>query len=128
MFHDIGYLSNKFKLDVRRADITEKAKVEKLHVVAGAEMISNVSLLKNVMPIIRFHHKSYDGSVYIEGISADEILLGARIVALVEYIKELNVNCLDKTQIINLLRQNSSKKFDHHLVELAIKILSEEIQ
>ncbi|MEN3013212.1 MAG: GAF domain-containing protein [Endomicrobiia bacterium] len=122
LLHDIGYLSSKFKSD----NGIEKVNLEKLHVIIGAEMVSNISLFKGLLPTIKFHHENYDGTGYPEGLSGDKIPLSARVISLAEYIEELKINFLDKNQIISLLKQNSNIKFDPSLVEIAINILSEE--
>lgn len=126
LFHDIGYLSNRFKLDMEKSeDVIEKAKVERLHVVIGVEMVRGISLFKNILPIIKYHHENYDGTGYPEGILGEKIPLGARIVAVAEYIEEMKFNSLSEAQIINLLKQNKATKFDPSLAEIAIKMLSE---
>lgn len=65
LLHDVGkigvtetILNKPGKLDVDEFDTI------KLHPEMGARIISNVKYLKECVPIIKFHHKYYDGSGY----------------------------------------------------------------
>lgn len=65
LLHDVGkigvtetILNKPGKLDVDEFDTI------KLHPEMGARIISNVKYLRECVPIIKFHHKYYDGSGY----------------------------------------------------------------
>jgi len=124
LLHDIGYLSSKLKLDIDNADVFQRTKVEQSHVIIGAEIVSKISLLKNIAPIVKHHHENFDGSGYPVGLKGEEIPLGARIVAVVEYVEELKLNDVQTEQISQFLTQHSGTKFDPKIVETVKEILT----
>jgi putative nucleotidyltransferase with HDIG domain len=129
LLHDIGYLSPKLKYDIDNVDkILQRAKIEQLHVIIGAEIVSKITLLKNIAPIIKYHHENFDGSGYPEGLKGDAIPLGARIVAVVEYVEELKLNGMPTEQIVQLLTQYSGTKFDSKIVEIVKEIILSDIE
>jgi len=74
-FHDIGKLSKEANFLNRK---------DRIHPVAGAAMIEQVKMLEHAAPIVRYHHEYYDGSGYPDGLSGEQIPLGARIIGLAE--------------------------------------------
>ncbi len=127
LLHDIGYLSAKFKLDLENVDnVLQRAKIEKSHVIIGAEIVSKITLLKNIASIIKHHHENYDGSGYPDGLKDEEIPLGSRIISVVEYIEELKLNNVKTEQIIQYLTQHNGTKFDPKIVEIVKEIILSE--
>lgn len=54
------------------------------HPVYGAELLSSVPQLQEVVPIVLHHHEDWSGNGYPIGVSGDRIPLGARIVRICE--------------------------------------------
>lgn len=54
------------------------------HPSVGADIVSQHAELEHLAPIIRHHHEHFNGTGYPDGLRADEIPLGARIVAVAE--------------------------------------------
>jgi putative nucleotidyltransferase with HDIG domain len=91
LLHDIG----KIKVN-RKIDISFKAKDNfrlvqneiNLHPIVGANMLRQINLFKDIIPIIKHHHENYDGTGYPDGLSGEKIPLASRIISVVEdYIK-----------------------------------------
>ena len=55
----------------------------KTHPYRGVEILKSIDSLKPVIPIILYHHERFDGKGYPEGLKAEEIPIGARIIAIV---------------------------------------------
>jgi putative nucleotidyltransferase with HDIG domain len=56
----------------------------KLHAPIGAEILSSIEFPYPVVPIVRHHHESWDGSGYPDGLVGTDIPIGARILAVVD--------------------------------------------
>lgn len=56
----------------------------KLHAPIGAEILSSIDFPYPVVPIVRHHHESWDGTGYPDGLKGTEIPLGARILSVVD--------------------------------------------
>jgi len=85
LLHDIGkiavpgtILNKNGKLD------EEEYTIMKRHPDDGAQILSKISMLRPHIPIIRHHHEWINGSGYPDGLSGDEIPLGARILSVAD--------------------------------------------
>src|SRR6185295_16385860 len=56
----------------------------KLHVDVGADILSAIDFPYPVVPIVRAHHESWDGSGYPNGLKGTEIPIGARLLSVVD--------------------------------------------
>jgi putative nucleotidyltransferase with HDIG domain len=56
----------------------------KLHASVGADILSAIDFPYPVVPIVRHHHESWDGSGYPDGLSGAAIPIGARILSVVD--------------------------------------------
>lgn len=84
MLHDIGkiaipdgILNNTGKLD------DEAWEKMQSHVVAGSDIVSQISFL-NAELDVKHHHERYGGGGYPDGLKGEEIPLGARIIAVAD--------------------------------------------
>ena len=56
----------------------------KLHASVGADILSAIDFPYPVVPIVRHHHESWDGSGYPDGLRGTDIPIGARILSVVD--------------------------------------------
>ena len=56
----------------------------KLHVDVGADILSAIDFPYPVVPIVRAHHESWDGTGYPRGLKGHDIPIGARILSVVD--------------------------------------------
>jgi len=56
------------------------------HPVIGVDMLKGIDFLDPVLPLIRHHHERWDGNGYPDELRADEIPLGARILAVADAV------------------------------------------
>ncbi len=84
LLHDFGliFFPNTLLLSEPqdRSD-ADKVQIRK-HPVVAETILSNLSMLTGILPLIRHHHESIDGSGYPDGLSGDDLPLGARILCL----------------------------------------------
>jgi hypothetical protein len=87
--HDVGMVRVPRAIASKGADVTsdERGLVER-HAVQGAEQVAAVAD-PDVAAMVRHHHESFDGSGFPDGLTGDEIPLGARIIAVAETFDEL---------------------------------------
>jgi putative nucleotidyltransferase with HDIG domain len=79
LLHDIGKL---------HTPSLPSSDIEKMHPVLGAEMLKEIKLLKEVVPLVKMHHEWFDGSGFPEGLSGEALPIGARILSLAEDFAE----------------------------------------
>jgi putative nucleotidyltransferase with HDIG domain len=85
LLHDIG------KIGISEAVLNKPAKLTPkefdtiaMHPILGVSIVQNIESLKELIPIILYHHERYSGGGYPEGISGNGIPLGARIVGVAD--------------------------------------------
>src|SRR5690348_1285752 len=88
LLHDVGKIYEKYGLILRKADrlTAEEWSTMQEHPVDGANLVSTMSGLKEIIPAIRHHHENWDGSGYPDGLSGDHIPLAARIISFADTI------------------------------------------
>ena len=90
LLHDIGIVAIPINLLHRTDPLTDEEMVLiKNHPVRGEKVLSNLYFLEDVLPIVRHHHEAFDGSGYPDGLTGDNIPLGARVLGLFNYLDHL---------------------------------------
>ncbi len=115
VLHDLGVLS------LRKSEDREEDRIRS-HPAIGADMAETIYMLQNAGPIIRHHHEYFDGSGYPDGISGEEIPLGARIISVVEAYEEATSES-DQNSAIAFIQTNSGKLFDPTVVEVFLELM-----
>jgi diguanylate cyclase (GGDEF)-like protein len=83
--HDVGKVAVPDSILRKPGRLSEEEwEIMHIHPVVGAEVVGLIPALRGIAPIVRSHHERVDGSGYPDGLSGDEIPLGARIVAVAD--------------------------------------------
>ena len=85
VLHDIGKIGIE-DLILRkqgRLEPEEELRMQR-HAVIGVDMLQGIDFLEPVLPLVRHHHERWDGNGYPDQLHADEIPLGARILAVAD--------------------------------------------
>jgi putative nucleotidyltransferase with HDIG domain len=120
--HDVG------KVDVS-ADVLRKAaglsddEMQEMqrHVDHGVQMVRSVGgILRNVIPMVAFHHERWDGTGY-KCIQGDAIPIGARIIAVADTYDAIVTDRPYRAgrtheQALAVLREESGRQFDPRVV------------
>jgi diguanylate cyclase (GGDEF)-like protein/putative nucleotidyltransferase with HDIG domain len=81
LFHDIGKLAVPDSVLLKPSKLTdEEWALMQRHAEEGAHIINRLGFLNDAVPSIRHHHERFDGAGYPDGLTGDEIPLGARII------------------------------------------------
>ena len=64
----------------------------KLHPVIGADILAPIEQLKEMIPAVRWHHETWNGRGYPDGLKGEEIPLLARIVAVADSFDAITTN------------------------------------
>ena len=85
LLHDTGKLAVPERILNKPGKLTPaEFETMKLHVEVGADILSSIDFPYPVVPIVRAHHESWDGSGYPNGLKGLEIPIGARILSVVD--------------------------------------------
>jgi diguanylate cyclase (GGDEF)-like protein/putative nucleotidyltransferase with HDIG domain len=81
LFHDIGKLGIPDAILLKPSSLTdEEWVIMASHAAEGASIINRLGFLSDAVPAIRHHHERFDGEGYPDGLSGEDIPLGARII------------------------------------------------
>jgi len=82
LIHDVGKIGIEDRILRKGTTLSaEEFEQMKLHTVIGAKIMSQIEQLRDVIPVIRWHHEALDGTGYPDGLTGDRIPLLPRIVA-----------------------------------------------
>jgi diguanylate cyclase (GGDEF)-like protein/putative nucleotidyltransferase with HDIG domain len=133
LLHDIGKLGISENILGKPARLTpeEYQEIQK-HPVLGAALLENSPSLRNLIPAVKHHHESFDGKGYPFQLKGEQIPIEARIVAVADAIEAMSshrpYHQVRKTEaIIAELERCAGTQFDPQVVEVAIKILKEQM-
>ncbi len=131
LLHDIGKIGVRDNVLLKNGKLTDEEFAQiKTHSPKGEEIIKSLPFLKETAVLIRHHHERYDGKGYPDGIRADTIELGSRIIAVADtfdamttdrpYRKRLSVE-----EAVKELERSKGTQLDPEIVTLFIKTLKE---
>ena len=118
LLHDIGKLAVPEYIISKPGKLTP-AEFEKMktHTVVGAEIVEQIRFPYPVAPIVRSHHEKWDGTGYPDGLSREQIPIGARILSAVDCLDALASDrqyrrALPLDEAIKIVESESGKAFD----------------
>ncbi|MBA7612347.1 hypothetical protein ES703_19583 [subsurface metagenome] len=132
LLHDIGKIKAKRKININFKKAEENLHLFQdkvsIHPVVGANMLKQINLFKDIIPIVRHHHENYDGTGYPDGLHGEKIPLGSRIIAVVEdYIKILYNKYIESTpeneEALNKLFSLAGTKYDTKVINALKEII-----
>lgn len=88
LLHDVGKIHEKYAPILRKPGklSPDEWLTMQLHPVDGAELVSTMSRLRDVVPSIKHHHERWDGTGYPDGLAGEMIPLVSRIIAFADTI------------------------------------------
>jgi putative nucleotidyltransferase with HDIG domain len=132
LLHDIGKIGTYDYLLHKTEKLTaQEFNIIKKHPEKGEKILESIKQLKQIIPIIRYHHERYDGKGYPDGLAGEDIPLLARIVHVADSFDAMTADrpyrsALSKEQVIEELRRNAGTQFDPAVVDVFLSVLSEE--
>lgn len=85
LLHDIGKISVADTILSKPSRLTSEELGEiRAHPVRGVEILEWVDTFHDLLDYVRYHHERFDGNGYPEGLRADQIPLGARILCVAD--------------------------------------------
>jgi len=130
LLHDIGKLAVPDHILNKPGRLTP-AEMEKMkiHPSVGAAILERVDFSYPVIPTVRYHHESWDGSGYPEGRKKEEIPLTARILAVADAYDTIRGArpyrpSVSKEEARRYLLNSAGTQFDPAVVDIFLRNLS----
>lgn len=131
LLHDMGKLAiPEFILNKPGRLTINEFEVMKQHANIGADILSSIEFPYPVVPIVRHHHESWDGSGYPAGLKGVTIPLGARVLSVVDCFDALTSDRpyrprLTVEDAIAVLVQRRGSMYDPMVVDKFIEVQKE---
>ena len=130
LLHDMGKLAIPEHILNKPGKLTSaEFEIIKVHAAAGADILSAIEFPYPVIPIVRHHHESWDGSGYPDGLSGTDIPIGARILAVVDCFDALTSDRpyrrkLANSEALAILEDRRGNMYDPLIVDAFLQMQS----
>jgi HD-GYP domain-containing protein (c-di-GMP phosphodiesterase class II) len=120
--HDVGKIGIEDRILKKPGALTpEEFEIMKTHTTKGANILSPVAQLKDMIPGIELHHESLDGRGYPHGFKGEEIPLLPRIIAVADTFDALTTtrpyqHAHDPKDALRIINNLSGKRLDPNAV------------
>lgn len=128
LLHDIGKIAVPDHILNKPSTLT-RPEYEKMkrHATVGADILASIGFPFPVVPIVRHHHESWNGTGYPAGLAGPAIPIGARILAVVDCFDALISDRpyrrrLTSQEAIRILEARSGSMYDPQVVRKFVEI------
>jgi diguanylate cyclase (GGDEF)-like protein/putative nucleotidyltransferase with HDIG domain len=129
LLHDIGKLAVPDHI-LNKPGSLSPAELEKtkIHSLVGASILEKVGFNYPVIPTVKYHHESWDGSGYPDGLQKDGIPLTARILAVADAFDTLRGArpyraALTRDKARKIIQAEAGRRFDPAIVNILVRNL-----
>ncbi|HEX2223043.1 MAG TPA: HD domain-containing phosphohydrolase [Thermoanaerobaculia bacterium] len=122
LLHDVGKIGVEDRILRKEGVLTpEEYEQMKLHAPIGADILSSIEQLKEMIPAIRWHHECWNGRGYPDGLKGEQIPLFARIVAVADTFDAITTNrpyqqAYDLQFAVETIKKLTGSRFDAKIV------------
>jgi diguanylate cyclase (GGDEF)-like protein/PAS domain S-box-containing protein len=131
VLHDIGEIAIPEKILQKPGSLTpEEWQIVKKHPVIGNNIAKSAPSLTNIAEAILSHHERWDGQGYPYGLEGDQIPRFSRILSIADAYQSMvggrpYRRAISHQEAMEEIRRCSGSQFEPELVELFIKIMTE---
>jgi putative nucleotidyltransferase with HDIG domain len=124
LLHDTGKLAVPERILNKPGKLTPaEFETMKLHVEAGADILSSIDFPYPVVPIVRAHHENWDGTGYPNGLKGVDIPIGARILSVVDCYDALTSDrpyrgAMTDEEALEIIRARRGTMYDPIVVDM----------
>ncbi|MBI5101436.1 MAG: response regulator [Nitrospirae bacterium] len=129
LLHDVGKIGTyDIVLDKPGKLTEEEFELVKKHPRKGAEILTPIKQLLDVIPGVLHHHERYDGKGYPYGLKAEDIPLQARILCIADSYDAMTADrpyrtAAGRDYALSEIRRGSGTQFDPELIPVFVRVL-----
>lgn len=129
LFHDIGKIGIPDTILRKEIKLTDYEYSEvKNHPSIGAHILSNATVFKEIIPIVKYHHEKYDGTGYPNHLKGTDIPYLARIISIADAFDAMTSkrkyrDSLPINTVLNELESSKGTQFDPTITDTFLDIL-----
>lgn len=131
LIHDLG------KVGINESILNKPSKLSdvetakmRTHPQVAVDIIRPIHSLRNIIPLIFYHHERWDGKGYPLGLKGQQIPLGARIIAVADVYKALTCDrpyraAYAQEEAVRIISEGSGTQFDPKIVEIFLPLMKD---
>lgn len=129
LLHDIGKIGVEDRILMKPSRLeADEQELMRRHPIYGASILEPSAALRPLVPLVLHHHENFDGSGYPEGIKADEIPLGSRIIIVADAYEAMTSDRIYRKAIghdraMEQLKKYKGMQFDPTVVRAIEQLL-----
>jgi putative nucleotidyltransferase with HDIG domain len=130
LLHDIGKVGVRTELLAKPGRLTREEFEEiKEHAAIGARLLEQIPFFENVHPLVRSTHERWDGAGYPDGLTGQDIPLGARIIGACDAFHAMTSErpyraATSRDAALTELRKSAGTQFDPAVVDTLVAEVS----
>ena len=130
LLHDVGKIATPTEILRKPGPLTDPEWVEmRRHTEVGADMLRRIPFFSGVHPLVRSSHERWDGRGYPDGLVAEQIPLGARIVAAADAYNAMTTDrsyrkAMTQAAALAELMRCAGSQFDHNVITALVDIVT----
>ena len=102
----------------------------KSHVIKGAEILKDFTMVDHIIDGALYHHERYDGSGYANGLKGEGIPLYGRIIGVADAVDAMTSNRVYRkkmniTYVEGELEKGRGTQFDPAIAQLFVRLIRE---
>jgi HD-GYP domain-containing protein (c-di-GMP phosphodiesterase class II) len=123
LLHDVGKIGIDDRILRKPGALSEdEFEVMKGHPSKGAAIMSGVAQLIDIIPGMKYHHEKWSGGGYPDGLTAEEIPMQARIVAIADTFDAMTTNrpyqkAMEINYVVEKIKAFAGTRFDPRVVD-----------
>ena len=127
--HDIGKIAVPDSVLNKVGRLTDEEYVlMKSHVLRGAEILKDFTLVEHVVDGTRYHHERYDGRGYPDGLKGEEIPLFGRIIGVADAFDAMTSNRvyrnhMDTDYVMTEMERGRGTQFDPDVLDAFLRLV-----
>ena len=131
--HDIGKIGVPDSVLNKVGRLTDEEYVTmKSHVLRGADILKDFTLVEHVVDGTRYHHERYDGKGYPDGLKGEEIPLFGRIISVADTFDAMTSNRvyrnhMDTDYVMNEMKRGRGTQFDPDALDAFMRLIDKGI-
>lgn len=129
--HDIGKIGISDNVLNKPSRLTdEEYEIMKSHVIKGAEILKDFTMVDHIIDGALYHHEWYDGSGYANGLKGEEIPLYGRIIGVADAVDAMTANRVYRkkmniTYVKGELEKGRGTQFDPAITDIMLELIRE---
>ena len=130
LLHDVGKISVPEHILNKPGRLTSpELEIMRRHAPVGADILAVIGFPYPVVPIVRHHHENWDGTGYPDGLAAEAIPIGARILMVVDCFDALTSDRpyrprFEPAAALQVLSDRRGTMYDPRVVDVFLELHS----